>query len=174
MSSVAFHEKQKFSQVWWVMLLVYGLTALCWWGFIEQIILGNPWGDRPAPNWMIILIWLAFGIGMPLFFNMLNLTFEVTTSQITIRYYPLTTREISFADITEIEKRTYKPIREFGGWGIRGLSSSRTIAYNVKGKQGVELTLTDGRKVMLGSQQPEKLYQSLGSGLDRTGPIQSD
>ncbi len=91
MGIVVFQEKQKFNRVWWVMLLVYGLTALCWWGFIVQIILGNPWGDRPAPNWMIILIWLAFGIGMPGFINVLNLTFEVTTSQITIRSYPLTT-----------------------------------------------------------------------------------
>jgi len=145
------------------MLLVYGLTALCWWALIEQIILGNPWGDRPAPNWMLILIWLAFGIGMPLFFNVLNLTFEVATTRITIRYYPLTTRIISFSDITEVEQRTYKPIREFGGWGIRGLSSSRTIAYNVKGNQGVELTLTDGRKVLLGTQQPEALFQALAA-----------
>ncbi len=168
MSMVVFHEKQKFNRVWWVMLLVYGLTALCWWGFIEQIILGSPWGDRPAPNWMIILIWLSFGIGLPLFFNVLNLTLDVTNSQITIRYYPLTTRVIFFTNIAEIEKRTYKPIGEFGGWGIRGLSSSRTIAYNVKGKQGVELTLTDGRKVLLGTQQPEELSQALAAGLKGT------
>jgi hypothetical protein len=35
------------------------------------------------------------------------------------------------------------------------------VAYNVSGDRGVELTLRDGRRVMLGSQRPEELAQAI-------------
>ena len=48
-------------------------------------------------------------------------------------------------DVAYAEARTYAPLREYGGWGIRGLSRKR--AYNVSGNRGVELSLVDGRKL---------------------------
>ena len=38
---VVFFEEQKIRHVWWVMLLIYGVAALMWYGFIQQIILGG-------------------------------------------------------------------------------------------------------------------------------------
>ena len=55
--AVAFREEQRFRQ-WWVWLLVYGAAALGWYGFIQQIIFGQPWGTNPAPDWAMWLIWL--------------------------------------------------------------------------------------------------------------------
>jgi hypothetical protein len=46
---VTFREEQDFHRVWWVLLLVFGMTALMWWGFVQQIILGEPWGSNPGP-----------------------------------------------------------------------------------------------------------------------------
>jgi hypothetical protein len=30
--------------------------------------LGQPWGSNPAPDWLMVLFWLMFGAGKPLFF----------------------------------------------------------------------------------------------------------
>ena len=62
------------------------------------------------------------------------------------------------------EARTYSPIREYAGWGVKGWSRQK-MAYNVSGHEGVELTLTDGRTVMLGSQRADDLAQVINSHL---------
>lgn len=160
--------------VWWVMLLVLGIAAMLWWGFIQQIVLGRPWGSKPAPDWMMWLFWLAFGIGLPLFFLRLRLIVDVFPEVVVIRYVMLTTRRIPTADIDSFRALTYRPLRDYGGWGVRGLG--RRVAYNVKGNQGVELTLRDGRIVLIGSQEPQALAlaltaatnQSTGAVHDRT------
>ncbi len=157
---VVFREVQRFRQ-WWVWLLVYGIAAFSWYGFVQQIVLGRPFGSNPAPDWMMWLLVLLFGIGLPLFFHRLKLIVEVREDHIRIRYAPLTTREIPLAEIKRYEARTYQPIREFGGWGIRGWSKRKRMAYNVSGDRGVELELEDGREIMIGSQNPERLAQAI-------------
>ncbi len=153
-----FREVQYIRWVWWVMLLVGGVTALMWWGFWQQIILGQPWGSNPAPDWMMWLLWLFVGIGFPVFFWIMKLIVEVRQDGVSIRYYPLTHRLIPYDQIAQVTAREYSPIKEYGGWGIWGIpSKSQKMAYNISGKEGVELTLADGRTVMLGSQKAQEL-----------------
>jgi len=163
--AVAFREAQKFKQ-WWVWLLVYGGAALTWYGFIQQIILGKPFGTNPAPDWMMWLMWVAIGLGLPVFFHVLKLIVEVGHDQIHIRYVPLIRRTIALDEIESYTVRTYRPIREFGGWGIRW-GGHRRRAYNVSGDQGVDLKLRNGQWLMIGSQKPEELAQALEAGLQQ-------
>ena len=163
-----FREVQQMNSVLWVMLIVYGVAALMWWGFVSQIILGEPWGSDPTPDWLIWLLWLGIGIGLPVLFNIMRLIVEVRFREIYIRYAPLVTRKIPFTEISQVEAREYKPIREYGGWGIKGWSSKSAV-YNVKGNEGVELTLVDGRKVMIGSQNPEPLADAIKSTMRQVG-----
>lgn len=157
--AVAFREVQRFRQ-WWIWLLVLGLAALNWYGFIQQIILGQSFGTKPGPDWMIGLLWLLFGIGFPWFFLRLRLIVEVCEDCVYIRYVPLGTCQIPFTEIERFQVRTYRPIAEYGGWGLKGWSRRR-IAYSISGNRGVELELDDGRKIMIGSQKPEHLAQAI-------------
>jgi hypothetical protein len=54
----------------------------------------------------------------------------------------------------------YSPLREFGGWGIR-FAPGKKRAYSVSGNKGVELELSDGMHVLIGSQRPEELTQMI-------------
>ena len=55
--------------------------------------------------------------------------------------------------------RTYNPIREYGGWGIRyGLKSK---AYNVHGNHGVQLELLNRKRLLIGSQRSEEFANAL-------------
>lgn len=131
-------------------------TALAWWLFVEQIIRGKPLGQNPAPDWLVWLIWLLVGIGLPLLFGRVSLVLDVTADQVRIRYRPFSRRVIPLDDIARVQARTYNAVKEYGGWGIKGWSKEK-MAYNVSGNRGVELTLKDGRRVMLGSQRADEL-----------------
>ena len=148
-----YQEKQCFRQVWWVMLLLLGVAALMWWGYIQKIVFGWPWGTNPAPDWMMWLLWLLIGIGFPLLFWNMCLIIEVTSDHLQIRYTPFYQRSIQWDDISSINAQSYQPIRQYGGWGMRGTGNRR--AYNVKGNQGVELILEDGSSILIGSQKAQ-------------------
>jgi hypothetical protein len=108
------------------------------------------------------LIWLLIGIGLPLLWQLTKLVVEVREDRLSVRYIPFISREISLADIVRYEARTYHPIREYGGWGIRWWFGQR-YAYSVSGNQGVELELSTGEKIMIGSQKPVELAQAIAS-----------
>jgi hypothetical protein len=57
------------------------------------------------------------------------------------------------------EPRTYSPVLEFGGWGIR--VGGGGMAYNVSGNEGVQLVLKSGRRVLIGTRQPDVLMSAL-------------
>jgi len=162
---VIFYEVQYMRRVWWVMFLVVGIAAMMWWGFIQQIIFGEPWGTNPAPDWMMWLLLLIFGLVFPLAFYWMRLIVEVLDDSVSIRYIPLTRINILLSDIQDVEAIIYKPLQDYGGWGIRRRSNRK--AYNVSGNRGVEITLHDGRIVMIGSQKAEEMALAIRSQLPR-------
>lgn len=150
-----FREEQRFRDVWWIMLLVFGLAALQWALAIQHFVFGQPPGNNPAPASMTLLFWVIFGNGFPLFFWWLRLVVTVYADRVEIRFAPFVHRVIPKAEIAQARPLDYRPLRDFGGWGVRGWGNR--VAYNVRGSRGVELTLSDGRVVVLGSQTPEAL-----------------
>jgi hypothetical protein len=164
-SPIRFREEQRFRTLW--LWTVVGLVAaLQWWSFYQQIVRGEPWGNKPAPNWMMVLFWLAFGIGLPVLFVVMKLVVTVDDTALDIQFFPFIRRTIPLTDIQSAEARTYAPLREYGGWGIRwGWGAKK--AYNVSGHEGVELALSDGGTVLIGSQQPEQLAHAIAQAQGR-------
>jgi hypothetical protein len=64
-----------------------------------------------------------------------------------VRFFPWRAKLIPFRDINRCEVRTYRPIREYGGWGIRYGRNGK--AYNVSGDRGVQLEFIKGRTYAL-------------------------
>jgi hypothetical protein len=157
---VLFREVQRFRDVWWVMVLVFGVAALQWWLFLSAVAGGL--GFDPAATGVLLFTWLFFGIGFPIFFLMLRLEVEVTPNEVAIRFVPLFGRTIAKREIAVVEVRRYRALGEFGGWGIRGWGGR--VAYNVRGEEGVELTLVDGRHVLIGSGRAVELAAAISAG----------
>ena len=63
--------------------------------------------------------------------------------------------------IRSYEAITYSPLREYGGWGIRYGWNGK--AYNVSGNQGIQLELSEGRRVLIGTQNPPQFLAALQS-----------
>ncbi len=153
-NNTLFHEVQPL-RVWWVWLIILIPIVIGWWFFIEQIVFGTPVGTNPASDSVVLVIWLAFGIGLPLFAYYTRLITDVRTDGVYIRFFPLHSRTVALNDIVTYEARQYRPLGEFGGWGIR-IGRHKKRAYNMSGNQGVELELTDGTRLLIGSQRPEE------------------
>ena len=74
--TIFFREEQKFRQLW-LLMIILATSALPWIGFFYQIIFGHKFGNKPAPDLMIILIWFLFGISLPTLFLKSKLITEV-------------------------------------------------------------------------------------------------
>lgn len=163
--AVKFHEVQRFRQKWLQMILV--AVSLCLvlpfgYGMIEQLVLGHPWGDRPMADSALAIVgplMILLGIGIPFLFYTMRLLTEVREDGIHIHFAPLSRQTVRFEDIVSWEVRTYRPIREYGGWGVRYGRSGK--AYNVSGNRGVQLKLSSGKGLLIGSQRPEELAQAI-------------
>lgn len=163
-SHTTFREEQRFRKLWiWALILF--IAALQWWGWVQQILLGQPFGDNPGPDWLMWLLLVVFGIAFPIFFFSLRLVVEVNEQGVLLRFIPLSRRLIQFDEIERCEATDYQPLRDYGGWGIRGLGNNR--AFNVSGNQGVRLQLRSGDVVLIGSQRAADLALAIDSGLRR-------
>lgn len=159
-SPVIFREEQSFRQ-WWINAVVMGTAGFAWYAFFQQIILHKPLGKKPAPDWGMFLVWLLAGVGLPWLFLTARLVVEVRGDGLYYRYYPFHFRwhHLAAEDIREVELRTYRPLLEYGGWGIRwGLKGK---AYNVSGNRGVRLRLRNGKRLLFGSRRAEELPAAL-------------
>jgi len=107
--------------------------------------------------------WLYLLIGAIVLLLAALLTLHQTTlvqpDAVVVRFGFLYQTRIPVADIRQAEGLVYRPIREYGGWGIRGLGRRR--ALNTRGNKGVLLTRNDGSTLLIGSQKPRELLSAL-------------
>ncbi len=152
--SPTYSERQRFGP-WWVWLLVGGAAVAAWVGAIAI------WdrGESGAHLGAILLVFLV-GVLVPVGFLTVHLDVAVDAAGVQVRFFPLTRRTIPLDAIARVEARRYRPVAEYGGWGIKGWSR-RKVAYNVRGDMGVDLTLRDGRTVLLGSQHADDLAAAI-------------
>ena len=161
-TEIIFQEEQRFS-LWlrWVVYLSMGFSAVITAFAMTKV----PASDGSQDNWEIFLAGLV-GIGVPIaiaaLFLLLKLETYVSRDGIYVRYFPFHIRFKQFApeDLSEYYARRYKPIREYGGWGIR-YSLRNGKAYNTSGNQGVQLVFKSGKKLLIGSQKPEQLEAAI-------------
>ncbi len=95
------------------------------------------------------------------FITILRLHTKINNVGIQYKFFPFHFKwqSISWNEIEKSEIRTYKPIREYGGWGLRYGKQGK--AYTIKGKTGLQLYLKTGRKVLIGTNKSEELTQVL-------------
>jgi len=155
---IYFREVQRFRQPWYWAIQIPALAALAYILF-RQLVLRKRVGDHQESNTSLAIIAATIALFV-VWFIKLELITEVRDDELTIRFRGLFVRRvIPLAEIMHFEARTYRPIREYGGWGVRWGAGG--MAYNVSGNRGVELKLADGKLVMIGSQSPEEFALAL-------------
>ena len=142
-----FYEIQQFRQkwIWTILLIVLFVLFLPIISGMVSILLG------------VILILTGFCF-IWLFYSMKLIT-EIKGDSIHIKFSPFTTQIIHFSEIIKYEIRQYRPIIEYGGWGIRFNRSGK--AYTVSGNIGIQIQLSAGKGILIGTQQPNEFLQAM-------------
>ena len=90
------------------------------------------------------------------------MTTEVTPTEVRVWFgwVPIYRRAVSISGIQSHAVVEYRPIADYGGWGIRaGRDGERVL--NARGNRGVRLELADGSRLLIGSQRPEELAETI-------------
>jgi hypothetical protein len=161
LENVLFSETQRFRQRWlWVILAIVSVVTM--YGLFKQLILGEPVGQRPMSN--VLMVLAAFVVlGTIIFMLSLKLETVITNDGIQVRFFPFLTqfKLYRWAEIKKIYVRQYNPIREYGGWGYRLGILGHCRAMNVSGDKGIQLELINNKKLLIGTRQPEEAERVL-------------
>jgi hypothetical protein len=144
-----FAEVQPFDHVWiWALLGIETLVIL-----LPLILTGQPW-------WVILVAMSVMALSLSMI-SALKLRTRIDDYGVHWKMTPFHWKEktISWEDMDSIHVRTYAPIAEYGGWGIR-IGRAGT-AYNVKGNQGIQIVKKNGKRILIGTQQAEEVARVL-------------
>ena len=163
-NNVIFREVQKFAPwlYWYIVLAMAAAVIIDCFALLEMTSRQTP----PQARQIILLITcgIILPIAIAVFFLMLKMETEVRPDTLYVRFFPFHIHFKKFAavDLAKHYARTYKPLLEYGGWGIRcGWRGGR--AYNVSGNQGVQLIFKNGKKLLIGSQKADELADAISS-----------
>ena len=110
-------------------------------------------------NLLVSIIIISIGFGFIWLFYRMKLITTINEDGINIIFAPFTNFIIPFNKIKKYQIRQYRPIIEYRGWGIR--YSKYGKAYNVSGKIGLQIELSNGKRLLIGTQNPDTLLQTL-------------
>lgn len=156
-----YSETQRFDQWWLWLFVLMPLLGTFLWAFVRQIVMGKPFGDNPGTNTELIVAGIL-PVGILLLFRTMRLDTTLSEAGVEVRFFPFVKKRLyPWEDIQRAYLRRYNSLLEFGGWGIRfGRSGT---AYNVAGKYGLQLELRNGKRLLIGTQDLERLRRALAN-----------
>jgi hypothetical protein len=156
---MVFQESQRFTQ-WWLWLIVIVMDAGYSFALGRHIFLQMQAGLDPQINTgMLIPVAIVFLI--TLLFILLRLDTIIDDAGIHVRFFPfhMSFRHYGWETISNCFVRKYKPLLEYGGWGIRGTGKNK--ALNVKGDMGIQIEFFDGKRLLIGTSKFEEVSKVL-------------
>lgn len=145
-----FKEEQRFNQLWLIALIaisaIIPIILVCVEYFKNQ-------NSISTLELILIILLLIFFSGLIFIFK---LSTKIDELGIHYKFFPLHLKynTISWKSINNAYIRTYEPISEYGGWGIKGgWKKSKGKASNVSGTIGIQLELADRKKLLIGTKK---------------------
>lgn len=148
-----FHETQRFTKKWHFVLIggILILTISPLYSVIKIAFLSADYA-----NLLKLLGPIVIGT---LFFFFLQLKTGINKEGVHYQFIPFHRKKrlISWNEIESVALITYRPLFDYGGWGIRMKSlDGSNIALNVSGKIGILMHLKNGNKLLVGTQKKEE------------------
>ena len=158
---ITFFEFQRLGRK--LLLIVFiPINFLLLFGCYSQLIRGVAWGNNPASDAGIIIVTI---IMLLITVDMLWVNMETVINReginICVRLLPFfaITKTFYWEDISRVYIRKYSHAWEYGGWGIRhGIGGT---AYIMSGNIGLQLILQNNKKVLIGTNNHEELFEVL-------------
>jgi hypothetical protein len=159
MQNTLFKEVQQPTQ-WWLLVMILLIAAVAWFLALSRLLFGVTIGEVPPPEWLLVMMWALFGVGLPLFFTVSRMVTVVDEHRVTVLFTPLRWhhKELEVDRIQSCQPLTYHPLKHFGGWGVRNRRGTR--ALTMCGNRGV-LLIVDNAHWLIGSGRPEELCSAV-------------
>ncbi len=146
-----FKEEQKFTQWWlWSILILIGILPI--FGIYQQLILGEPFGDKPMSDTGLI-IFSVFVFSLIGLFIIMKLKTSIDKNGIRMSFFPFAKKKVSWNEIKNMNVVNYGFV---GGRGIRLWTKYGTV-YSMKGNKGLAIELENGKKFLIGTQKETEL-----------------
>lgn len=104
----------------------------------------GPWGFIP----LLFLVAISFA----------HSSARIVDDDLIVAVVPFWRRRVPLSSIASTRIETWRPLRDYGGWGLR-VGRDATL-YNMRGNRGVRVEL-DGRDIVIGSDDPERLQADI-------------
>jgi hypothetical protein len=160
-NQILFKESQRFKQ-WWLWLILFSIHGIFLYGIYQQIILEQPFGDRPLSNTGLLIAESIFVLFTLAFYGF-HLETLIKDDGIYVRFLPFH-RSFNYYSWDKIEKvyiRKYSPLKEFGGWGLRFGLKGNGEALNISGNRGLQIVFKNKRKLLIGTNKVVELEEAL-------------
>lgn len=139
-NTILFKEVQRFTQ-WWIWIPLFSILIYMYYRFLNSSQIDN----IALPLIIFLAILLAIW----------RLKTEIDADEIRMHVFPFFKKRVKWSEIRSVEVVDYG---FQGGWGIRHSDRYGWI-YNIRGKMGLALTLTNGKKFLIGTQSEIELAE---------------
>lgn len=137
----------------WARLLTWGAVALG-----VGALVANPPGEGALASVLIAAV-LSLGILVEWVFGGLKVELFSDKMRVSLGRAGWIRKVVPYETIESIEPVTYRPLREFGGWGVRGFGEKQ--AWTARGNRALVLHRSDGSQLYVGNRDPERLAERL-------------
>ena len=143
-----FKEEQRFIQSWLIILIVVSMITP------TVIILKQ----SESMSSLQIISFISIVILSSSLIFIFKLTTRIDEVGIHYKFFPFhfKMKIIKWTEINNAYVRTYDPIGEYGGWGLKGgyfWKKNKGTAINVSGDIGIQLELKNGKKILIGTKK---------------------
>lgn len=150
---IFFKEIQRFTQ-WWIWL---PLLTLFFYSMVHILLEYNALQEIFVGSGMRMFLPVIVPLCVFLLFWNVRLETVITAKGLYVKLFPLHLKFkfICWEAVSAAYIRQYRPLTEFGGWGLRYGFGGK--AYNIKGNMGLQVNFKDSSNLLIGTQRPEEL-----------------
>lgn len=154
---ILFREEQSFVGTWTWYLMIFMVVV----STIPMILMVVN-SDDMSEGFIGLAITLIVMGSIFALMTFCKLYTAIDTQSIYYRFPPFVNKErkLEKGNILSMEVRKYKPIWEYGGYGYRTRLKSGK-ALNVSGNQGLQLVLSNNKRLLIGTNKPDALKRAV-------------
>ncbi len=159
MKNQAYRETQAFSQKWVFVVLTVVMVALIA-GYVCQTKYHISFGNKPMSIGAYITCSVLVAITMLLLY-IARLQIRIDERGISYKFPPFefSFKLYSWANLDEAYVRSFSPLGEYGGWGLRiGPNGTAVI---ITGGQGIQLVTKTGDHILIGTSNPRAASEAI-------------
>ncbi len=145
-----FREEQ-FIKRWWLFMFILAVLV---------IVVGTAYYAtlEAKESTALIVSIISLLIAIPLVFGLAYTRLEthIDKEGVSTQFKPFkfTRKHFGWQEIEKCYLRELDAVKEYGGWGIRGLGSNHK-AYHIYGSRGIQIVTKSGEDFLIGTQRPK-------------------